>query len=33
VHWLHKWYKPVGKIKADELEKDIITMLMYGIVR
>jgi AcrR family transcriptional regulator len=33
VHWLHKWYKPEGKIKADELEKDIITMLMYGIVR
>ena len=19
VHWLHKWYKPEGKIKADEL--------------
>jgi hypothetical protein len=33
VHWLHKWYKPEGKIKADELEKDIIEMLMGGVMR
>jgi len=31
VHWLHKWYKPEGKIKAEELEKDIIEMMMKGI--
>jgi TetR/AcrR family transcriptional regulator, cholesterol catabolism regulator len=31
VHWLHNWYKPEGKIKPDELENDIITMLMKGI--
>jgi len=31
VHWLHKWYKPQGKIKAEELEKDIIEMMMKGI--
>jgi len=32
VHWLHKWYKPEGKIKAEELEKDIIKLLMRGVV-
>ena len=33
VHWLHKWFKPEGKIKAEELERDIIEMLMGGIKR
>ena len=33
VHWLHKWFKPGGKIKAEELERDIVEMLMGGIKR
>lgn len=31
VHWLHHWYKKEGKIKPNEVEEDIITMLMEGI--
>jgi TetR/AcrR family transcriptional regulator, cholesterol catabolism regulator len=31
VQWLHYWYKPEGKIKQAELEKDIVMMLMEGI--
>ena len=32
VQWLHYWYKPEGNIKQNELERDIVLMLMEGIV-
>jgi AcrR family transcriptional regulator len=32
VQWLHYWYKPDGNIKQNELERDIVLMLMEGIV-
>jgi AcrR family transcriptional regulator len=31
VHWLHHWFKKDGKIKPNEVEEDIITLLMEGI--
>lgn len=31
VQWLHHWYKPSGKIKQAELEKDIVAITMAGI--
>jgi AcrR family transcriptional regulator len=31
VYWLHNWYRPQGKIKPEQLEHDIVTMLMNGI--
>lgn len=31
VHWLHHWYKKDGKIKPNEVEEDIVTLLMDGI--
>jgi AcrR family transcriptional regulator len=31
VHWLHHWFKKDGKIKPNEVEEDIVTLLMEGI--
>jgi len=31
AQWLHNWYKPTGKVKVDELEKDIVAIMMQGI--
>jgi AcrR family transcriptional regulator len=33
VRWLYDWYKPGKKITPRDLERDIITMLMNGMVR
>ncbi len=32
VQWLHYWYKPTGKIKAEELKHDIVEMMIGGVV-
>jgi AcrR family transcriptional regulator len=33
VNWLYQWYNPDGKLSIEEIKKDIVKIIFYGMIR